>query len=115
MDADDREKEATEEFEAAVKADPKQIEAHFGLGYLYWKQKRYAGCGARVSGRVGEQCGRCAGSVGYWGDIMLRDETRKAEALNYLKKAEALDNNLHVGASGFGDLLSGGGTASMWR
>lgn len=32
---------ATEMFRAAVKADPKQPNAHFGLGYLLWTQKQY--------------------------------------------------------------------------
>lgn len=32
---------ATQEFRAAVKADPKQPNAHFGLGYLLWKQEQY--------------------------------------------------------------------------
>lgn len=32
---------ATKMFRAAVKADPKQPDAHFGLGYLLWTQKQY--------------------------------------------------------------------------
>jgi len=32
---------AIEQFRAAVKADPKQPNAHFGLGYLLWTQKQY--------------------------------------------------------------------------
>ena len=32
---------ATEMFRAAVKADPKLPDVHFGLGYLLWTQKRY--------------------------------------------------------------------------
>lgn len=32
---------ATEMFRSAVKADPKQPNAHFGLGYLLWTQKQY--------------------------------------------------------------------------
>jgi tetratricopeptide (TPR) repeat protein len=32
---------ATEMFRAAVKADPKLPNAHFGLGYLLWTQKQY--------------------------------------------------------------------------
>ena len=41
FDASNRTKEATAEFEAAVKAATVPPEAHFGLGYLYWKQQRY--------------------------------------------------------------------------
>jgi tetratricopeptide (TPR) repeat protein len=32
---------ATEEFRAAVKADPKEPNVHFGLGYLLWTQYQY--------------------------------------------------------------------------
>jgi tetratricopeptide (TPR) repeat protein len=32
---------AIEQFRAAVKADPKQPNAHFGLGYLLWTQRQY--------------------------------------------------------------------------
>lgn len=32
---------ATEQFRAAVKADPNQPDAHFGLGYLLWTQRVY--------------------------------------------------------------------------
>jgi tetratricopeptide (TPR) repeat protein len=32
---------ATEQFRAAVKANPKEPNAHFGLGYLLWEQKHY--------------------------------------------------------------------------
>ncbi len=33
---------AVEQFRAAVKANPKEPQAHFGLAYLLWTQKRYA-------------------------------------------------------------------------
>jgi tetratricopeptide (TPR) repeat protein len=32
---------ATEMFRAAVKADPKEPDVHFGLGYLLWSEKQY--------------------------------------------------------------------------
>lgn len=32
---------ATQEFRAAVQANPKEPNAHFGLGYLLWKQMLY--------------------------------------------------------------------------
>ena len=41
LDASNRTEAATKEFEAAVKASPAPPDAHFGLGYLYWKQQRY--------------------------------------------------------------------------
>jgi len=41
LDAANQTEQATAEFEAAVKASSSEPEVHFGLGYLYWKQKRY--------------------------------------------------------------------------
>jgi len=32
---------AVQQFQAAVKANPKEPEVHFGLAYLYWTQRRY--------------------------------------------------------------------------
>jgi tetratricopeptide (TPR) repeat protein len=33
---------AIDQFRAAVKADPKEPDVHFGLGYLLWKKRKYA-------------------------------------------------------------------------
>ncbi len=41
LDAAGQLEAATAEFEAAVKAPKVPPQAHFGLGYLYWKQHRY--------------------------------------------------------------------------
>lgn len=41
QDASGRTEAATAEFEAAVRASIVPPDAHFGLGYLYWKQRRY--------------------------------------------------------------------------
>jgi Flp pilus assembly protein TadD len=44
---------AIEQFRAAVKADPKEPDVHFGLGYLLVDPKTVPGGGERVSGRTG--------------------------------------------------------------
>ena len=41
LDGLSRTPEAIAEFETAVKVAPQESNAHFGLGYLYWKQHRY--------------------------------------------------------------------------
>ena len=41
LDEEGKISEATEQFRAAVKANPKEPNAHFGLGYLLWEQKKY--------------------------------------------------------------------------
>ncbi len=94
LDAGDRETEATQEFEAAVRAAPQQPEVHFGLGYLYWKQRRY-GEAEREFRLELKGNPTHALSLAYLGDILLRDG-RDAEAIAALKRAEALNNGLHV-------------------
>jgi len=41
LDEEGKITEATEQFRAAVKANLKEPNAHFGLGYLLWEQKQY--------------------------------------------------------------------------
>jgi len=41
LDEEGKISEATEQFRAAVKANPKEPNAHFGLGYLLWEQKHH--------------------------------------------------------------------------
>ncbi len=94
-DAGDRENEATAEFEAAVKAAPTLPDTHFGLGYLYWKQKRYDEAEREFREELKNNA-EYPPDVAYLGDILLRDEKRKAEAFETLKHAEALDKDAHV-------------------
>jgi Flp pilus assembly protein TadD len=41
LDGLGRETDATVEFQAAAAASPKEPEVHFGLAYLFWKERRY--------------------------------------------------------------------------
>jgi Tfp pilus assembly protein PilF len=94
LDAGNREKEATDEFEAAAKSDPRQPEVHFGLGYLYWKQKRYQDAERQFRAEIANAPDHVL-SLAYLGNIMLRD-ARADQALPLLKKAEQLNGRLHL-------------------
>ena len=48
LDTEYRTDEAIQEFERAAKNAPAQPDVHFGLGYLFWKQKRYADAERRI-------------------------------------------------------------------
>lgn len=41
LDSQNHPEDAIKEFELAAKNAPQQPDVHFGLGYLYWKEKRY--------------------------------------------------------------------------
>ncbi len=60
---------ATAEFEAAEKVAPNEPNVHFGLGYLYWKQHRYADAEREF-------------------ELELRNEPDYAQALGYLGDTE---------------------------
>ncbi|WP_254061435.1 tetratricopeptide repeat protein [Granulicella sp. L60] len=45
---------ATLEFRAAVQANPKEPNAHFGLGYLLWTQRQYQEASQEVQAEVRE-------------------------------------------------------------
>jgi len=94
LDADDRESEATAEFEAAVAAGPQLPDVHFSLGYLYWKQRVFEKAEKEFRAEL-KNNPEHANALAYEGDIMLRDG-RGEQALISLKKAEALDPKLHV-------------------
>ena len=110
-DADDREKEATGEFQAAIKAAPKQPEAHFGLGYLYWKQRQYADAEREFRTELADNPEHAL-SLAYSGDILLRDEQRD-QALTILKRAEILNNNLHIVHQDLGILYQSAGKLEL--
>ena len=94
LDADDREHEATAEFEEAVKAGAQQPEVHFGLGYLYWKQRRYEDAEREFRAEL-KNNPEHALSLAYLGDLLLRNGD-KHEALTLLRQADSYDASLHV-------------------
>lgn len=94
LDADDREKEATEELQAAVRTSPQMPEVHFALGYLLWKQKQYPEAEREFQAELRNNPEKAL-SLAYVGDIMLHDG-REAAAFTMLRRAEQLNNNLHI-------------------
>ena len=71
--------EATEMFRAAVKADPKLPDAHFGLGYLLWAQKAYPEAAAEFQAE-------------------LANDPQHAQALLYLADADIQMNQTDAAA-----------------
>ena len=67
--------EAIKEFEAAAAIAPKQPNVHFGLGYLYWEQRRYDRASIEFHREI-EAGGSVAKSQAYLGDIALRQGNR---------------------------------------
>jgi tetratricopeptide (TPR) repeat protein len=96
---------ATAEFEAAAKAPVVPPEAHFGLGYLYWKQQRYEEAGREFQAELKNQP-QHGQALTYLGDVEMRLE-HEHSAAELLRRALALDSNLRLAHLDLGILLAG--------
>ena len=94
LDASYRTDDAISEFEAAVKVAPTQPDVHFGLGYLYWKQKRY-GEAEREFREELRSNPKHAQANAYLGDMLMKTGW-KDEAMELLKNSIQLRSDLHV-------------------
>lgn len=83
---------AVAQFRAAVKANPKEPEVHFGLGYLLWAQRKYDEAEPEFKLELANDPHH-AQSMLYLGDIYLvSNKPQQAEPL--LRKAVELDPSL---------------------
>jgi len=83
---------STKMFRAAVKANPKEPNVHFGLGYLLWTQKQYPEAVEQFKAEL-ENDPNHAQSLLYMGDSFLQ-LNNPAEARAPLAKAHELDSSL---------------------
>ena len=85
--------EAIKEFALAAKNAPGQPDVHFGLGYLYWKEKRYEEAAHEFAELKNNP--KQAQALTYLGDVQMKaGQTAEAEAT--LQKAVGLDKGLHL-------------------
>jgi tetratricopeptide (TPR) repeat protein len=83
---------AIQQFHAAVKANPKEPNVHFGLGYLLWTQKQFSEAETEFQTELANDPEN-AQAMAYLADIEL--QTQKSEAaLPLLEKATRLDPNI---------------------
>lgn len=107
LDASNQADAAIAEFEAAVKASPVPADAHFGLGYLYWKRHRYEEACREFETELRNQP-QHPQALAYLGDAEMRiDRTSPAE--QHLRRALALDANLRLAHLDLGVLLAARG------
>src|ERR1017187_7365167 len=104
LDASNRTEAATAEFEAAVKASPVPPNAHFGLGYLYWKQQRYEEACRGFEAELANQP-QHAQALTYLGDAEMHTE-KDGSAEAHLRRALALDANMRLAHLDLGILLA---------
>jgi tetratricopeptide (TPR) repeat protein len=83
---------STKMFRAAVKANPKEPNAHFGLGYLLWTQKQYPEAATEFQAELANDP-QHAQSMVYLGDTYLQ-LNRAEEAKPLLAQGVQLDSTL---------------------
>jgi tetratricopeptide (TPR) repeat protein len=80
---------AIKEFRAAVKADPKEPDVHFGLGYIYWTQHDFPEAAGEFKAELANNPDH-AQALAYLGDTEIQlDHAEQAPPL--LKKAVGID------------------------
>src|SRR5262249_15934925 len=84
LDGLGRTPEAITEFQEAVKENPKEPEANFGLGYLHWKSSHFEEAKASFEYELKVDPNH-AQSLAYLGDIELKDN-QPDEAVKYLEQ-----------------------------
>jgi Flp pilus assembly protein TadD len=104
LDAANQEDQATAEFEAAVKASPREPEVHFGLAYLYWKRKRYQDACREFQAELANQP-QDTQALAYLGDSEMHAGNQK-EAEEHLRRALKLDPNFRLAHLDLGILLA---------
>ena len=96
---------AIEQFRAAVKANPREPEAHFGLGYLLWTQRQYPEAAKEFAAELANDPNH-AQSMTYLGDIELQmGNTDKAQPL--LERAVKLGPKIELAHLDLGVLYEG--------
>lgn len=85
---------ALEQFRAAERANPKEPDVHFGIGYLLWTQKRYQEAAKEFREELANDPGH-AECHAYLGDIYLQTNDYMNAKLE-LEKAVVSDPNLEL-------------------
>jgi len=104
LDGLDKTPEAIIEFEAAAKADPRSPNVNFGLGYLYWKLRRYDQAATAFENEIANDP-QNAQALAYLGDVELKRENSD-KALSLLTRAIALRSDLRIAQLDCGVLLT---------
>jgi tetratricopeptide (TPR) repeat protein len=86
-----------------VKANPKEPDANFGLGYLHWKSNHLDEAKAAFQDELAIDSNH-AQALAYLGDIAMKEE-KPQEALGYLEKASRQRKDLRIAYLDLGAVL----------
>jgi tetratricopeptide (TPR) repeat protein len=83
---------AIEQFRAAVKADPREPNVHFGLGYLLWTQNQFEEAAKEFQAELDNVPGN-AQALAFLADSYMQ-LNRSSEAMPLIQKALSMDANV---------------------
>lgn len=98
---------STKMFRAAVAANPKEPNVHFGLGYLLWAQKQYPEAATEFQAELANDP-QHAQAMLYLGDTLLQ-LNKPSEARPLLTKAIEIDSSMWLGDLDLGIIDSDAG------
>jgi len=98
---------STKMFRAAVQADPKAPNAHFGLGYLLWTQKIYPEAATEFQAELGNDPNHIQAMM-YLGDTLIQ-LNQPDKARPYLERTVKLDPSQELAHLDLGIILSDAG------
>ena len=97
---------STKMFRAAVKANPKEPNVHFGLGYLLWTQKQYKEAASEFQAELDNDPDHIQARL-YLADALIQ-LNQIADAGPLLEKVVKLDPSIGLGHLDLGIVYSGG-------
>jgi tetratricopeptide (TPR) repeat protein len=98
---------AIQQFRAAVKADPRQPDVHFGLGYLLWIQKQYEEAAGEFQAELANNPNHVQAMI-YLGDTQM-ELSRPEAALPLIENSLRLDTGQELAHLDLGILYSDAG------
>jgi tetratricopeptide (TPR) repeat protein len=98
---------AIAEFQAAVKADPKTPDVHFGYGYLLWKALKFDEAEKAFRSELANNPEHSL-ALAYLGDTEIR-LNRSDEAVPYLERAVRLQSSIAIAHVDLGAIYEGKG------
>jgi tetratricopeptide (TPR) repeat protein len=101
---------ALEQFQAAVKADPRLPNVHFGYGYLLWKASRYSDAQEEFRAELSNNPENPL-ALAYLGDTMIK-LNHSGEAMPYLQHALRLEPSLAIAQVDLGIVYENAGRKS---
>jgi tetratricopeptide (TPR) repeat protein len=104
LDGLERTPEAILEFEAAIKAAPREPDLHFGLGYLHWKTHQYDEAKSDFENELSIDSNN-AQALAYLGDIEMKANNFD-RALTLLSKAVQARGDIRIAYIDMGAILT---------